>query len=142
MIRPALLLVLGLAACPVSPDQPGNGGDARLEFAAQVVRPGNPVQPGVSAEGGAGSVVVRGQLDAPDPCQKVSGKLESSGSELTLRVEVTSSPGACIAVIGNFTYAATVSGLTPGAYRLRVVHTYPGTGWETKTALEQSVQVR
>jgi len=52
-------------------------------------------------------------------------------------------PGAevCIASIAELGYDATVRGLPAGRYTLRVVHTYPGTGWSTEPGLTQTVEV-
>lgn len=156
MIRSALALVLVLAACPPagSADPAGGGGggadagegaagDPRLEFSARQLPQGEQVsQPSASATGGEGTVRVTGRLSAPDPCRNVTGALERSGDALTLRVSVAPGADMCAQVIAAFEYTGVVSGLSPGAYTLRVVHTYPQTGWDTETVLEESVRVR
>ena len=151
MTRIAFALLLGLAACPAngpadagSPEPTGAvaAGDVKLEFSARVVESGTPSRAGVTAEGGAGRIVVRGQLDTPNPCQRVSATVGGGGRELTLRVESARTGDMCVASIANFTYDATLTGLAAGTYRLRVVHVFPETGWETPTALDQSVLVR
>ncbi|HEX2093466.1 MAG TPA: hypothetical protein VHG28_13760 [Longimicrobiaceae bacterium] len=141
MTRLVFALLLGAAACPATEPTPP-GGDVRLEFTAQELREPTPPTPGVRAEGGEGRITVWGVLDTPDPCRKLSGEIQADGTELTLRVTTAPTGAVCVAVIGYFRYDAVLSGLGPGTYRLRVVQTYPGTGWETKTALDQSVTVR
>lgn len=135
MTRTMLALLLGLAAC--------DGGGAKLDFAAAPLQPGTvPTFPTVQATGGAGNIEVRGRLEAPSPCQAVSGRVAAEGAEVTLRVESESRGVACADVISPFTYRAAVSGLGRGRYRLRVVHAYPGTGWGERTVLEEEVPVR
>ncbi|HYW07724.1 MAG TPA: hypothetical protein VE913_12250, partial [Longimicrobium sp.] len=95
-----------------------------------------------TATGGAGTVTVRGSLSAPNPCHALSGTAEREGRTVTLTVASRAAGGVCAHMIGTFTYDATLAGLEAGTYSLRVVHTYPGTGWETKTALTQDVRVR
>ena len=96
-----------------------------------------------TAEGAAGGAVVRGVMTTPNPCHRLSGAADRSGETVTLRVSATADPDAmCIASIGAIPYTATIRGLPAGSYALRVVHTYPGTGWETATVLETRVTAR
>lgn len=95
------------------------------------------------AEGGGGTVVIRGVATTPTPCHKLSGTLERSGGQVTVRISAVADPEMmCIASIGAIPYTATVRGLAAGAYDLRVEHTYPGTGWDTAAVLETRVTVR
>ncbi|MEW5928028.1 MAG: hypothetical protein AB1941_11125 [Gemmatimonadota bacterium] len=152
----APLLVLALAACtPAGGPAPAAGGAAsggpRVELTARLVEPvpdagALPAAPvgetGARAEGGAGSVAVRGRMETPDPCRRLAGSVEAAGNRLTLRVDAVREGEMCAQVIAAFAYEAAVIGLAPGTYRLRVVHAYPGTGWDPRTALEQDVTVR
>lgn len=96
-----------------------------------------------TAEGAAGGAVVRGIITTPNPCHRLSGAVERAGETVTVRVTATADPdGMCIASIGAIPYTATVRGLPAGSYTLRVLHTYPGTGWDTATALEARVTAR
>ncbi|MBV9774478.1 MAG: hypothetical protein JO040_11040 [Gemmatimonadetes bacterium] len=129
-----MVLLLGLAAC--------SDRDAEMAFAVRPLKPGTlPTFPTVRAEGGPGTIVVRGRLEAPSPCQAVSGKVTADGAGVTVRVEAEPRGVACPDVISPFGYDATVSGLGRGRYRLRVVHAYPGTGWGERTVLDQEVPV-
>lgn len=157
-MRPlAPLLLLALAACtaagPPSAVADGDGsrtgGDTvRVQLAARLLEPPGPGAPGpaapagVSARGEAGKIVVTGRMETPDPCRRLAATARRSGGEVTLRVEAHREGEACIQVIAAFAYDAELPGLPPGTYRLRVVHAYPGTGWDTQTALEETVQVR
>ncbi len=157
MTPTAPLLLLALATCTAagSPAPASRGGGPRVELTARLAEPGPtlrdpgagapeaaPVEDGVRAEAAAGGITVRGRMETPDPCRRLSGAVEAAGREVTLRVEAAREGEACIQVIAAFAYDAAVTGLAPGTYRLRVVHAYPGTGWEPRTALEQSVTVR
>lgn len=96
-----------------------------------------------TAEAAAGGATVRGVMSTPNPCHRLSGAVERAGSTVTLRVSATADPDVmCIASIGSIPYTAAIRGLPAGSYTLRVVHTYPGTGWETATALETQLTVR
>lgn len=157
----APLLLLALAACtPAGGPAPAAGGAAsggpRVELTARLVEPaptlGDPgagappaapaEEAGARAEGGAGVVTVRGRMQTPDPCRRLAGSVEAAGSRLTLRVDAVREGEMCAQVIAAFTYEAAVAGLAPGTYTLRVVHAYPGSGWDPQTALEGSVTVR
>jgi hypothetical protein len=95
-----------------------------------------------AATGGAGTVTVSGTVSTPNPCHALSGTAAREGSTLTLTVSARSNAEMCIQSIGAIGFDATIRGVPAGSYTLRVVHTYPGSGWETKTAMTQQVQVR
>jgi hypothetical protein len=96
-----------------------------------------------TAEGGAGSVVVRGRATTPNPCHRLAGSVSRSGETVTLRVTATVDPEVmCIASIGEIPYTATIRGLPAGSYDLRVEHLYPNTGWDTAAVLQTRVTVR
>ena len=98
---------------------------------------------GATAEGGGGTVVVRGRATTPNPCHRLAGAVERSGGTVTLRVSATVDPEVmCIASIGEIPYTATIRGLPAGSYDLRVVHVYPRTGWQDADVLQARVTVR
>lgn len=159
MVRRPLVLLLALAACSTAggPAPASGGGGPRVELTSRRLESGPtltdpgpgaaPAAPaagtGTRAEGGsAGAVAVQGRMDTPDPCRRLSGTVEAAGGQLTLRVDAAREGDMCTQVIAAFAYDARITGLAPGTYRLRVVHAYPGTGWDARTALEQSVTVR
>lgn len=89
---------------------------------------GLPPEPTV-AEGGTGTIQVRGIIALPDRCDDVGADLDVLGSELTLRVAVRGSRahrGACGPAdrIVMAQYEATVGRLSPGLYRLHVAYDY------------------
>jgi hypothetical protein len=157
VLVPLLFLVLAACTAAGSPAPATAGGGPRVALTARLVEPGptlsDPgtgapetaapgVETGVRAEAAAGGLAVRGRMETPDPCRRLSAAVEAAGGELTVRVEAAREGEMCTQVISAFAYDAAVTGLAPGTYRLRVVHAYPGTGWEPRTALEQSVTVR
>ncbi len=158
----SLLLVPTLLGCSMNnPREPGagNGGAAPGGSAPGGNAPsgdapaaGGPItvelrqrEPGTAADaatGGAGTVTVGGTVSTPNPCHTLSGAAAREGSTLTLTVTARSNADMCIQSIGSLGFDATLRGVPAGSYTLRVVHTYPGSGWETKTAMTQQVQVR
>jgi hypothetical protein len=129
------------AATPRAPDTAPRMDQLTVELKTQPLEGGDDRGGRVVAEGASGGANVRGMLSAPNPCYRLSGSVARSGATVTLTVTGRASDGGCIQSIGAFAYDASVRGLPPGAYTLRVVHTYPGTGWETRTALETSITV-
>ena len=78
-------------------------------------------------------VVIAGSLSTPNPCYKVEAAMSGGPDRPTLTLTANAQPGFCAQVIGNFDYEATVTGLSSGRHRVRVVYTYPNTGWDDKT---------
>lgn len=141
MGRAVLGLLLVLSACSLDLVGPEQGA---LDFTARSAGHGQWLeQPVVQAKGESGRIVVNAKLSAPDPCRTLSGTLEREGSELTLQVSIErDQSGGCYQIIGTFEYDAVIRRLPAGSYRLRVIHTYPGTGWPMVTALDRTVQVQ
>lgn len=130
------------AAQPAPASPAPSGGQVTVEL---VPGPGTSSsgEQNARAEGGAGTVVVRGLATTPNPCHKLAGTVSQSGGTVTLRVSATADPDVmCIASIGEVPYTATIRGLPAGSYDLRVEHVYPGTGWETASVLQTRVTVR
>lgn len=151
----SIILVPALLACSMNtPRDPatGSGAPAGGEAPVQAPAPGGPVtvelkqrDPGGvpdGATGGTGTVTAHGTISTPNPCHDLSGTAARDGSTLTLTVSARSNAEMCIQSIGTLGYDATLRGVPAGSYTLRVMHSYGGTGWETKTAMTQQVQVR
>jgi len=148
-----LILVPALMACSMNtPGDSGTGSGTPASGQSPTQPTGGPVtveltqrEPGGApdgATGGTGTVAVRGTISTPNPCYALSGTAARDGSTLTLTVSARSTAEACIQSIGTLAFDATLRGVPAGSYTLRVLHTYGGTGWETKTAMTQQVQVR
>ncbi|HWK89793.1 MAG TPA: hypothetical protein VNP72_07350 [Longimicrobium sp.] len=98
---------------------------------------------GVTAQGGDRVIRIRGVMQTPNPCYRLAGAVAREGGVVVVRITGTGDPErACIASIGSIPYTAVVRGVSAGAQQVRVVHTYPGTGWPTQTALDTRVTVR
>lgn len=131
------------AAAPSAPPARGGAGQVTVELVQGDAASAAGQDQSATAEGAAGGAVVRGVASTPTPCHRLAGAVERAGETVTLRVSATADPDAmCIQSIGAIPYTATVRGLPAGDYALRVVHTYPGTGWETATVLETRVTAR
>jgi hypothetical protein len=130
-------------APPAAGQPPASGGQVRVEVVQGDASSAGGSEQNARAEGGAGTVVIRGVATTPTPCHRLAGTVEHSGGRVTVRISATSDPEMmCIASIGQIPYTATVRGLPAGAHDLRVEHTYPGTGWDTASVLETRVTVR
>lgn len=112
-----LLLTAALPAC-------GNGAPAAwvtLELEHPADAPREEGRPGL--ESGHHVIRVRNALRLPADCPSVGGTLAAAAGELTLRVGPEPGQGDCVAPEISQPYLATISGLRPGRYNLRVVHT-------------------
>jgi hypothetical protein len=158
MRKAVLLTVLVLAACarPVasdartseSPDSPGGAPSTgarqvKLEFQQGQGGSSNGGEQGATATAGSERIAISGTMQTPNPCYKLSGELQQQGQTLSVRVVGQADPNAmCIQSIGAIPYTATLRDVAPGTYTVRVIHTYPGTGWDAAAALETQVTVR
>ena len=79
------------------------------------------------------SAVVTGVISTPNPCYTFDAGIAVADETLVMTITANSRGGMCAAVVGSFTYRATIGGLSPGSFPVRIVHTYPGTGWEDRT---------
>ncbi len=89
-----------------------------------------------------GRIAVEGAVTTPTPCYDLAGAASREGRTVTLTVEARRKEGGCIQMIAAFGYRAAIRGLPAGSYTLRVLHAYPGVGWEGQTALETEIQLR
>jgi hypothetical protein len=95
----------------------------------------------IRVESGSRLLVIRGQMATPTPCYHLAGSVERTGFALTLAVQArpngeTCAPGA----IGASSYKISVR-LPPGAYTLRVLHTYRDDALPPSMALDTTVTV-
>jgi hypothetical protein len=89
-----------------------------------------------------GGLEVLGIITTPHPCLDVAGELQRDGRTLSLTVTASSDRlELCIGVLGHFAYAADVSDLEPGSYRVIVTHVIPNSGWPTTEVLDAEVEV-
>jgi hypothetical protein len=158
MRKAVLLTVLVLAACarPATsdagtsepPDSPGGAPSTgapqvKLEFQQGQGGSSSGGEQGATATAGSRQIALRGTMQTPNPCYKLSGELQQQGQTLSVRVVGRADPDAmCIQSIGSIPYTATLRDVAPGTYTVRVMHTYPGTGWNAAAALETQVTVR
>lgn len=97
-----------------------------------------------SVESGHHEIRVRRTIAVPDGCRTVSGAVARAGSQLSLRViarperddAVPCPPGE-----SYVSYTATIVGLRPGRYNLRVIHTYTSDARGAEVVLEHPIVV-
>ncbi len=88
-----------------------------------------------------GRISVTAETTTPTPCYTLAGDFTAASRELRLQVDARpSGSGACVQVIGRFSYNAVLT-LPAGTYTLVVVHRFPDTGWPTTEVLRQPVTV-
>jgi hypothetical protein len=90
---------------------------------------------------GNGEVKIRGYFHVGCSGYQGSAAADVSLNVLTVRLTGTQN-GICFAVLENIGYQATVRGLTPGTYRLLVVHEIAGNTGSDHVVLESSVHVQ
>jgi hypothetical protein len=76
---------------------------------------------GVTAEGGTRSITVKGTF-ATGVCSSLSARLRDEGRALTVRVVSTHSGGPCPDEVIRRAYALRIEDLSPGEYRIVVIH--------------------
>lgn len=131
----ALLLACLLAGC----DDATAPHPAAVDLAFDIERA--QTEPAFLVSEGDREVTVRGTLRTP--CVGYDARAEANRSLRTLEVRIIGiDPGLCFHALGSYGYQATVRGLPAGEYRLRVVHTWPETGWGTDQVVDTQVRVR
>lgn len=90
-------------------------------------------------ESGDRHIRVRRSLAVPADCRLIAGSLARAAGEVTLRVGPDPDQESCVGERVTIPYTATISGLRPGRYNLRVVHTR--TGSPADVVLEHPVVV-
>lgn len=103
-----------------------------------------------AVESGHHEIRIRRSMAVPDGCRTLSADLVSTGGTLTLRVIARPAAGEpCERAESYLAYTATIRGLGPGVYDLRVVHAYASDRRAPEVVLEhpivvleRSVQVR
>jgi hypothetical protein len=111
------------------------------EFEYGELTHGTEISTSIDAQGFSSEVIFVGQFNTPDPCFRITGRVEHSGSNVTLRLTADRTRTGCENILGAFRYAGAIRGLSPGTYQFRIVHEFPGTGWE-RQELNTSVTVR
>jgi hypothetical protein len=89
-----------------------------------------------------GGIEVRGTFPTPSDCFQLASAAHRERSVLTLIVEARPADPPCMDLGGLFSYKATVRGVRPGTYTLRVLHAYREDVWESALALDTTVTVR
>ena len=133
-------LVVGVAACrtPTTPDASAATMIQVAEQGSAAAPAGATNPPTIRLEGR--TLVVVGLMDTPTPCFSISADATVSGQNVTVRISARPVGQVCILITGRFAYRATRP-LRPGTYDVKVIHEYPGTGWDTITAGSATVSV-
>lgn len=105
-----------------------------------------PTSPGVlfvrpSSTGGTGSVTATGIRYGSVCALAVSGHADIAPGSVTIHIVYAGRLTACTADIRALTYQAVVSGLTPGAYDVKIMHTMEWDGGEVQVG-DNQVTVR
>ncbi len=135
------LLVVPLLLGSAMPSSSGSDPQLTVEITARQLS-STPDEDSARAAVEGGHVAVDGAVTTPTPCYDLVGEASREGRTVTLTVEARRKEGGCIQMIAAFGYRAAVHGLPAGSYTLRVLHAYPGIGWEGRTALETEIQIR
>lgn len=116
-----LALMLGAAALACS--DAGRTALVSLEIAGDEE---SSAESAAVVESGHRHIRVRRSLSVPADCRSIAGSLVRAAGEVTLRVGPDPDQGTCSEERVTVPYTATITGLRPGRYNLRVVHTRAG----------------
>lgn len=97
-----------------------------------------------SVESGHHEIRVRRTIAVPDSCRTLSGAVARAGSHLSLRIVARpdrDDDRPCPPDEAYVAYTATLRGLRPGRYNLRVIHTYTSDAREAEVVLEHPIVV-
>ncbi len=98
-------------------------------FTWEMVDNEDEITEGVTVAALFGDISFLGQAKTPTLCYNVTPKLETSGNDITLRVDINSSgSGACAQQAGGVRYSGAVQNLSGGTYTVRVIQTVAGVG--------------
>lgn len=86
-------------------------------------------------------VRVRRVIPVADSCRRLSADVARTADLLTLRVVAHPGDTPCEPAEAYLTYTATVEGVRPGRYNLRVIHRYADNWRPGRTVLEHPVLV-
>jgi hypothetical protein len=111
------------------------------EFEYGELTHGTEVGTSIDMQGFSSEIIFVGQFNTPDPCFRINARVEHSGSTVTLRLTADRTRTGCENILGAFRYAGAIRGLSPGTYQVKIVHEFPGTGWE-RQELNTSATVR
>lgn len=138
MLRTASALVLVIAAGCGSSTEP-DARTAEVDFTLGVPR--QSVEPRFVIASEPGAVQVRGFFLTPCQPYEAVARAEVDDAILTLHV-VGDDDGECpMDVVQEIGYEARVSGLSGRIRSVRIVHSWPDTGWKTVVAHTATLQV-
>lgn len=133
LLRLGLLLAVLVPACTTVEE------DASLTLEVLPALLGSSNTHAPTVESGHRLIRVRRTLSLPADCREIDGAIARAAGEVTLRIVPLSDQGECAGAEVSVPYTATIDGLRPGRYNLRVVHTR--TGGPVDVVLEHPVVV-
>lgn len=137
-VTAVLICATVLAGCNQSLNASADAPDVTLAFGIHR----NQGEAPFLASGGDGEAVVKGFFLTPCSPYEARAEIDGSGSDLILNV-IGENKGDCPQdAVTPYGYQATVSGLKPGTYRLRVRHQYRDANWPTEVVFATDVVVR
>jgi len=83
-----------------------------------------------------------GMVPTPTSCYQLAGAADRTGQVVTLNIQARPNGELCPAVPAAFTYKVSVSGLPPGTYTFRVLHTFRDAEQPPVLALDTTITVR
>ena len=133
------LLFLGLlAGCGFSPTAPDDRLPVELQFGVFRVAALAPF----FAQGADGSVLIGGTFQTPCSPYEATAQATLEGSTVVLRVIGRNENDCPQDVVASVLYDAVVRDLSPGDYRVRIVHEWTDVNWPYITAFETDITVR
>ena len=146
-LAPVVALALVAAACARGMPRTQPGTASALPVAFRFEWRGAMVNGGEGADGaslipGSREIQVSGDISTPTRCTSFGPQARLDGQRVTLVIHARPNRSQpCAEQPASYPYEATVRGLTPGSYVVRVEYEYPGTSWGRKVVLEHPVDV-
>ncbi|MBX3134057.1 MAG: hypothetical protein KF689_11820 [Gemmatimonadaceae bacterium] len=85
------------------------------------------------------STVIVGHILFPGSPYSASARLQTGPGEWTVVLRAVPLPNCCADVLNTRAYRLRIAGTLPAGTLLRVVHSYPNTGWAADTIFERTL---
>ena len=138
------LILLGVVALPLAcSGSLDPTGELHMEFSSSPANYSQPVA-GPTVRVSRGRIEAAGSITTGDPCVDLRAETDRAARRISITAIARRQNVACIQVVANFAYRATVSGLEPGSYQVVLSNAwedYRGARQRSQVVLDETVTV-